>query len=289
MSNFIKAIEQEIRTRGLTNHTARSYIRHLRSFLNHAGKAPNQIQFSDLINFQHYIANELNYSPNYFNQCTSAISFYFKYIEQKEWDYSKLKRCKLQKLLPKVLKAEEILRILKAANNTRDRAILYLLYSAGLRVSDVRNLKIEDIDNKRMVLNIVRGKGNKDRVVALSPKALSALRVYWRSCCVKPENYLFPGHIPGNPLNRRSFNLIVTKAVKLSGITKRVTPHMFRHSFATHALENGADIRVIQHILGHANIETTTIYTHVSNRILQTMVNPLEVLLANEPKDVHHG
>lgn len=289
MSNFIQAIEQEIRTRGLSDLTARAYTRHVRNLLNKVGKSPQNITFEDLIKYQHFIANKLNYSFNYFNQCTAALVFFFKYIMDCEWNYSKLVHAKRHKLLPKVLNKDEILKLLQAANNPRDKAILYLFYSAGLRVSDVQHLKINDIDSKRMVIHLKQGKGNKDRVVGLSPKALDALRDYWKSCNVKPDNYIFPGHISGNPLDRRSYNLIITKVVKLAGITKRVTPHMLRHSFATHLLENGTDIRVIQHILGHANIETTTVYTSVSNLYLQKLVNPLETLIDESNQGVHHG
>jgi site-specific recombinase XerD len=174
-----------------------------------------------------------------------------------------IERPRKEKQLPEVLAKEEIIKIINSTNNIKHRCIVGLLYSSGLRRSELLNLTITDIDSKRMVVKINNAKGNKDRISILSPSILKDLRHYYKA--YQPKKYLFEGQ-KGNKYSVTSVLNIISAATKKAGILKRVTPHMLRHSFATHLLENGTDLRHIQLLLGHSSTKTTEIYTHVANR-----------------------
>jgi site-specific recombinase XerD len=182
--------------------------------------------------------------------------------------------------LPTVLSQEEVAQLIDSANNLLDYAMLMTLYATGMRRAELTRLKTEDIDSQRMIIHIRQGKGNRDRDVPLTPKLLKTLREYWR--WMKPRTYLFPGMV-GNwradkPLTPKCVWTAVQDAAKRAGIKKHVSPHTLRHSFATHLLENGADLRTIQLLLGHAELEATTVYLHLSRRHLQAVVNPVETM-----------
>jgi integrase/recombinase XerD len=178
-----------------------------------------------------------------------------------------------------VLSQEEVARLLEAAPGLKYKAALSVAYGAGLRVSEVANLKVSDIDSGRMMLRVEQGKGQRDRYVMLSPQLLELLREWWRAA--RPPVWLFPGQNPINPITPRQLNRAVTAAKDLAGISKRVSPHTLRHSFATHLLEQGVDIRVIQVLLGHAKLETTALYTRVAVNTVRDIKSPLERLGLN--------
>ena len=177
--------------------------------------------------------------------------------------------------LPKVLSQEEVKKIINATNNIKHRCIVGLLYSAGLRRQELLNLRIQDIDSKRMLVTIHQGKGKKDRITVLSEKVLEDLRLYFKEW--KPTHYLFEGK-PGEKYGRSSIGKIISRAASKSKISKVVTPHMLRHSFATHLLEAGTDLRYIQTLLGHTSSKTTEIYTQVSLGHMQSIKSPLDSL-----------
>jgi site-specific recombinase XerD len=183
---------------------------------------------------------------------------------------------------PVVLSEEEVARLLEAAPGLKYKAALSVAYGAGLRVSEVANLKVSDIDSQRMTLRVEQGKGQRDRYVMLSPQLLELLRDWWQAA--RPQVWLFPGQNPINPMTPRQLNRAVTAAKTLAGITKRVSPHTLRHSFATHLLEQGVDIRVIQVLLGHAKLETTALYTRVAVNTVRDIKSPLERLGVNLTK-----
>ena len=180
---------------------------------------------------------------------------------------------------PVVLSREEAARLLEAAPGLKYKAALSVAYGAGLRVSEVANLKVSDIDSERMTLRVEQGKGQRDRYVMLSPQLLELLRDWWRAA--RPQVWLFPGQNPINPITPRQLNRAVTAAKDLAGISKRVSPHTLRHSFATHLLEQDVDIRVIQVLLGHAKLETTALYTRVAGNTIRDIKSPLERLGVN--------
>jgi integrase/recombinase XerD len=180
---------------------------------------------------------------------------------------------------PVVLSQEEVARLLEAAPGLKVKAALSVAYGAGLRVSEVVALKVSDIDSERMTLRVERGKGQRDRYVMLSPQLLELLREWWRAA--RPQAWLFPGQNPINPMSARQLNRAVHAAKNLAGISKRVSTHTLRHSFATHLLEQGVDIRVIQVLLGHAKLETTALYTRVAVNTIRDVKSPLERLGLN--------
>ena len=178
--------------------------------------------------------------------------------------------------LPLILSQEEVARILTAPQHLKSRALLMTIYAAGLRRSEVARLRISDIDSARMTITVHQGKGQKDRVVMLSPILLETLRDYWR--CHKPKQWLFPGRNPDQPISGNDIFMVFRHAVRLAGISKTVCPHSLRHSFATHLLESGTDLRTIQILLGHRSLKTTSRYLHVSQQRVRATTSPLDHL-----------
>ncbi len=223
-----------------------------------------------------YILNLIkakNISISQQNQRINAIKFYYEKILGKEKQYYSLHRPKKEYKLPKVLSKNEMKRIFNSCNNIKHRCILMLIYSAGLRRSELIDLEIPDIDSERMVVNIRGAKGKKARISLLSENTLHLLRDYYIS--YKPKVYLFEGP-KGGKYSPTSIANILKKSARKSGITKNVTPHMLRHSFATHLLEQGTDLRYIQELLGHNSSKTTEIYTHVSKKAIDRIRNPID-------------
>lgn len=208
------------------------------------------------------------------------MKFYYEQVLKREKFFWEIPRPKKHIILPKVLSDAEIGRMFKAVTNLKHKAILFTAYSAGLRVSEVVNLKIKDIDTGRMTLFIENAKGKKDRVVNLSPLLLDVLRSYVKQAAPRPKVYLFESDVAGEPYSTRSAQIIFSEARKKAGINKTVSFHSLRHSFATHLLEKGVDIRYIKDILGHFNIKTTERYTHVSRRALVNIGSPLDDLFS---------
>jgi len=214
-------------------------------------------------------------SASYINQMINSIKFYYEVVMEMPNRFYSIERPIKRETLPKVISLEEVQGIINNTNNIKHRCIVSLLYSAGLRRSELLNLKLEDIDSKRMVINIKHGKGNKDRLSILSPTVLENLRIYYIKW--KPKDYLFEGQ-KGGRYSEQSVLQIIKKAAKKAGIIKNITPHMLRHSFATHLLENGTDIRYIQVLLGHSSTRTTEIYAQVATNQLKMIKSPIELL-----------
>jgi len=203
----------------------------------------------------------------------NALKFYYGSMLKKKFFYD-IKRPRKDKKLPVVLSKEEVAKILSYVDNLKHKAILMLVYSAGLRVGEVVKLKPENIDSKRMLIHIKGAKGRKDRYTLLSETTLNVLRQYWKK--YKPENWLFRGAKDGRYLSIRSVQKIFEQAYEKAGIRKEITIHGLRHSFATHLLEGGTDLRYIQELLGHKDSKTTKIYTHVSTKSLGKIRSPLD-------------
>lgn len=214
-----------------------------------------------------------NISSSQQNQRINAIKFFYEKILGKNKQYYDIYRPNQEKKLPKVLSKNEVKQLLNSCDNIKHRCILLLIYSAGLRRSELIDLKITDIDSSRMVININNAKGKKDRISLLSENALHLLRQYYKE--YKPEKYLFEG-TKGDKYSPTSIANILKNSAQKAGIHKRVTPHMLRHSFATHLLEQGTDLRYIQELLGHNSSKTTEIYTHVSKNAIDKIRNPAD-------------
>jgi integrase/recombinase XerD len=234
------------------------------------------INNQDVENFQKEYILKKNLSGSYQNQIVNAIKLYFKTIKHKHLELDKIYRPKKEKLLPNVLSKEEIKQILTSHTNLKHQTMLCLMYSCGLRRSELLNLKPMDIDSKRNLVMIRQGKGKKDRIAPLSVNVLEMLRNYYK--VYKPIYWLFEGRLPGSKYDERSLAEVLKQAVVKANIKKPVSLHWLRHSFATHLLESGTDLRYIQEILGHKSSKTTEIYTYVSTKSLQKIKSPFDDL-----------
>ncbi|ERI92174.1 site-specific recombinase, phage integrase family [Clostridiales bacterium oral taxon 876 str. F0540] len=214
------------------------------------------------------------------SQSISSIKFLFTVVLKRNINEVQLYRPKKDKKLPEVLSYQEVSKILEKTINLKHRAILFLVYSAGLRVGEVVNLKISDIDSDRMLIHVKQGKGKKDRYTVLSQIALDELRIYAKK--YRPEDWLFEGGDGKGHLTERSVQKIFDKACIAAGIKKDVSVHTLRHSFATHLLEGGTDLRYIQELLGHSSSKTTEIYTHVTEKSITQIQSPLDRLMAGK-------
>lgn len=264
-------------SRRYSQSTIETYTDALRTFLKfHDNKTLQEISNEDVIIFnnKYILANKL--SGSFQNQVVNAIKLFFRTIHGTTIDATLIHRPKREKVLPNVLSKEEIKAILEAPSNLKHKAMLSVIYSCGLRSGELIRLKPEHIDSKRNILIIKQSKGKKDRIAPLSPKTINLLRTYFTA--FKPKVYLFEGAKEGYPYDERSLQNVLKQSIAKTGIKKPVTLHWLRHSYATHLLENGTDLRYIQEILGHSSSKTTEIYTHVSTKSIQNIVSPFDFL-----------
>ncbi len=268
--------KQELKLRGYSQLTRKSYLSHMRHFLDHAGKDPREAGEEAIREYLLYMIDTKKVSRAHHDQAVSAIKFLYSHVLKQPAAIGAIPRPRRQRRLPVVLSREEVRRILKCVPNVKHRAALMLGYSAGLRIGEVVRLVPEDIDADRELIRVQQGKGRKDRYTTLSRIALEVLNCYIDA--VRPGRWLFPGQTPGSHLTTRSLGSVVQQARARAGIEKHVTFHTLRHSFATHLLEAGTDLRYIQMMLGHASPKTTQIYTHVSRRDLARIRSPLDDL-----------
>jgi len=269
-------LEKELKIRKYSRRTIKSYMRYNRDFLLFIGKKPEEVENEDIKKYLYHMVESKKVSTSTLNIIINALKFYYGEILKRKFIYE-VKRPKKDKKLPMVLSREEIKKILNAVSNIKHKAILTLMYSAGLRVGEVVKLKPEDIDSERKLIHIRGSKGRKDRYTILSDIALEILREYWKK--EKPRKWLFPSWNIDKHITTRTAQKIFKNACKKAGIKKDVTVHSLRHSFATHLLESGIDLRYIQEILGHKSSKTTEIYTHVSTKNLSAIKSPLDNIL----------
>jgi len=256
-------------------NTAKTYVQLFEKFINHYKQTElTSIDENDIRNYLKVLVKE-GRSASYLNQMINSIKFYYEIVLGMPNRFYSIERPTKKQQLPKVISLEEVQSIINNTNNIKHKCIVSLLYSAGLRRSELLNLKITDIDSKRMVITVRNGKGNKDRLTILSKAVLEDLRLYYKE--YKPTNYLFEGQ-KGNQYSPNSVIKIIKTASKKAGIIKNVTPHMLRHSFATHLLENGTDLRYIQVLLGHNSTRTTEVYTQVAINNIKAIKSPIELL-----------
>ena len=271
----------DMRMRKLEHKTQEAYIRAVCKLAAFLRRSPETATVEDLRRFQLQLVDQ-GTSPITLNATLTGLKFFFDVTLGRGELMAKMQTVKLPRTLPVVLSPQEVSRLIAAARNVKHQAALSVAYGAGLRASEVISLKVGDVDSQRMTLRVEQGKGAKDRYAMLSPVLLQRLRTWWRvghaQGKILPGGWLFPGLDPMDPLTARQLNRAVHDAAAAAGINKRVTTHSLRHSFATHLLERKVDIRVIQVLLGHKKLETTTIYAHVATDLLQEVIGPLEVL-----------
>ena len=271
----------DMRMRKLEPKTQDAYVRAVRKLAAFLGRSPDTATVEDLRSFQLHLV-DTGASPITLNATLTGLKFFFDITLGHGELMAKMQPVKVPRTLPVVLSPQEVSRLLGAARNVKHQAALSVAYGAGLRASEVIALKVGDVDSQRMTLRVEQGKGAKDRYAMLSPVLLQRLRTWWRighaQGKILPGGWLFPGMDPMDPLTSRQLNRAVHDAAEAAQIDKRVTTHTLRHSFATHLLERKVDIRVIQVLLGHKKLETTSIYTHVATALLQEVIGPLELL-----------
>ena len=269
-------LRRELLSRKYSYKTVKAYIYFNRDFLNFTRKLPSDINDSDIKDYLLYLAEEKQSATSTLNQAINALKFYYGTMLKKKFMYE-VKRPHKDKKLPVILSKEEVAKILSSMDNLKHKTLLMLVYSAGLRVGEVVKLKPEDIDSKRMLVFLKGSKGRKDRYTLLSESTLKTLREYWKQ--YKPLKWLFPGPDKERHTTIRTAQRVFEMACERAGVKKEVTIHSLRHSFATHLLENGIDLRYIQELLGHKSSKTTEIYTHVSTKDLARIKNPLDQIL----------
>lgn len=263
--------------KGYSEKTKKSYIGHLRRFLEYSDIKTKDLTKEHVEQYMFHLLQDKNNSHAFVNQTLSSLKIFYKEILNKGKILYDIPRPKKERKLPNILSEIEIKSILSGIKNLKHKAILYMVYSSGLRVSEVASLKVNDIDSKRMLVHIVQGKGRKDRYTMLSNATLNILREYAKA--YKPSDWLFPGGNKGEHITERTIQRVFKDACLNVKINKNVSLHALRHSFATHLLESGTDLRYIQELLGHKSSKTTEIYTHVSKTNLSNIKSPLDKIL----------
>lgn len=271
----LKFMDECLNLKGYSFKTRKTYIKHIRRFLSFVQKKFDLIDEQDIRKYILFLLDN-QVSHSYANQAISAAKFLFNDTLKQSREIETILRPKKENKLPSVLSFEEVKKILEALDNEKHKAILFLVYSSGLRVGEVVRLRLEDIDSKRMLIHVIQGKGRKDRYTLLSELALNQLRKYYS--LYKPEKWLFPGQNKEEFLTERTVERVFEKACTLAEIRKKVSVHTLRHSFATHLLEGGTDLRFIQELLGHSSSKTTEIYTHVTQKSISNIQSPLDRL-----------
>ena len=269
----------DMRLRKLADKTQSHYLRAVRQFSLFLGHSPDRATIEDLRRYQLHLVDQ-GISAISLNAAIAGLKFFFDVTLDHPQLMRKMQSVRIPRTLPVVLSREEVARLIEAAGNIKYQTALSLAYGTGLRAGEVVALKVGDIDSQRMTLRVERGKGQKDRYAMLSPVLLERLRVWWRVARAQGKmldgGWLFPGMNPVDSLSTRQLNRAIHAAAEAAHIDKRVSMHTLRHSFATHLLEQKVDIRVIQVLLGHKKLETTSIYTHVATDLLREVIGPLE-------------
>ncbi len=272
---------EDMRVRNFSVKTIAIYVAAVAKFAQFFHRSPDLLGPEEIRAYQVHLVQEKKVSWSAFNIAVSALKFLYAVSLARDWAVQKIPYAKKPKTKPVILSMEEVCTFFEAFSNLKYRILVMIAYATGLRHSEVLHLRVSDIDSKRMMIRVESGKGNKDRYVPLSPTLLTWLRAYWK--IARPASYLFPGKVPGMPLTRESVCRAIGRARRASGISKAVNLRMLRHSFATHLLDSGTNIRIIQALLGHRSLNTTAIYTPVSSATIHATQSPLESL-ANLPE-----
>jgi len=273
----LKQFEYYLQSKRYRANTIKSYKDALLSFLKFWSEKPiSELDVQDLLVYNNEYIIKHKLSASYQSQIVNAIKLYFATVQGSKMDLLQVHRPKVPKKNPNVLSKEEIKRLLTSMINIKHKTMLTLTYACGLRCGEVLNLKLNEIDSNRLVIYIKDAKGGKDRMVPISLKLVEELRDYYIK--YKPKTYLFEGITKGEKYDERSFQSVLKQGIKHAGINKPVTLHWLRHSYATHLLDSGTDLRFIQELLGHKSSRTTEIYTHVSTRELKNIISPFDTL-----------
>ncbi|MBI1788119.1 MAG: site-specific integrase [Acidobacteria bacterium] len=277
MSPLRQRMAEDMRRRNFSTETQRAYVHYIAEYAKYFGVSPDQLGPEAIREYQLHLSDERKMSPESVNCFTSAAKFLYLQTLELPWSHAYFQRSRVPERLPVVLSAAEVSQFFEAIGILKHRAALMTCYGAGLRISEAVSLKMADIDSQRMVLRVEQGKGAKDRYTGLSTRLLTVLREYWRQQR-PPDPWLFPAIKTHKHISPATLQQVCREAAHLAGLDKRITAHTLRHSFATHLLENGEDIRVIQVLLGHRRIDTTARYTSVTMGKIAATTSPLDRL-----------
>jgi integrase/recombinase XerD len=279
----------ELRLRNYADTTVERYLDSVKSFARYFHSSPDRLGREQIRDYLLHLVKDRNAAPNTVQIHRAALRFLYVKTLGRQWFDEQVARTRRRPGLPTVLSAEEITRILDRTTNVKHWTMIATFYATGLRCNELRNLKVSDLDSRRMVIHVRIAKGGVPRDIGLSPILLERLKIYWRQ--LRPKDWLFPSAMrPDQRLELKSIRVAISTAARRAGIERRVSPHVFRHSCATHLLEAGADLRTIQVLLGHADIQTTARYLRVSTKRIQALPSPLDALTLkplgnNEGKD----
>ena len=258
---------EDLKIRNYSPRTIENYVRYVKQFASYFGKSPELLGLPHVREYQLFLLEEKRVAWPTYNGSVCALKFLYQKTLQVDWKVTKIPFAKQPKRLPVVMSVEEVRRLLGAVKNLKHRTVAETMYATGVRLAEALNLRVRDIDSSRKLIRIEQGKGRKDRYVTLSPTLLDRLREYWKIS--RPADVLFPGQWPDKPLSRKVIQHAVVRARKVAQIRKPVTSHTLRHSFATHLLERGVDLRTIQILLGHRSLKTTAVYLHITSERLR--------------------
>jgi site-specific recombinase XerD len=276
MTALRRRMIEDMTLRNFASRTIEVYVERVVTFARYFHTSPSRLGPEHIRGYLLHLIQERHVSWSYYNQARCALQFLYRVTLGQQWVVDDVVCPKQPRKLPVVLSLREVAQFLGAITQLKHRALLMTAYAAGLRVSEVIRLRVADIDSQRMVLRIRQAKGQKDRFVVLSPRLLKLLRQYWKT--IRPSDYLFPGARPDQPLTSGSVHRVCRAARQRCGLNKHVTVHTLRHSFATHLLEDGTDLRTIQILLGHRSLSTTARYLHVATAALRSTRSPLDRL-----------
>jgi integrase/recombinase XerD len=286
-----KMMLEELQRRNYSQATVTTYVSAVEDFATHFDRRPDLLGPEQIRTYQAYLFEEKDLAAKTVAQRTAALRFFFTKTLKRPYAIEEIPYPKIPRRLPSVLSQDEVAHLIDGASNLAHRTMLMTLYSTGMRRAELCHRLVDDIDSERMMIHIHLGKGGRDRDVPLSPKLLETLREYWR--WMRPKTYLFPGMVKGEradvPITGKAVLYACREAAKRAGINKPVGPHTLRHSYATHLLEAGADLRTIQVLLGHADLKDTAVYLHLSQRHLRATGSPLDAITISSLGEVRRS
>lgn len=284
MTPLRQKMTEALELRGVSPKTLKLYVDCVARFARHYGQSPEKLGRDEVRNYLLYLIHDRKAAWGTYKQALAALRFLYRWVLEQGDLVEDIRAPRPERRLPVVLSFEEVHRFFAALPSFKHRTLLMFAYAAGLRVSEAARVRVSDIDSQRMVIRVVQGKRKKDRYTILSPLLLEMLRHYWWAA--RPKDYLFPGRGKSGYVTNSTVQRACLEAQATAGLAKEVTPHTLRHSFATHLLEAGTDLRVIQSLLGHSSPRTTALYTHVSTKLISQTKSPLDLLVANHPTTV---
>jgi integrase/recombinase XerD len=277
MGKLHDRMQEDLLLKAYSPHTQRAYLSCARHFARHYLRSPEEMGEQEIRGFLLHLARDRQASPATLSMYVNALKFLYNVTLKRPEAVKGISHPKRPKTLPVILGPEEVLRILAAIRSVKYKAIIATAYAAGLRISEVCGLRLADIDSQRMRIHVREGKGKKDRLVMLGESLLALLRQYYQEVR-PPGEYLFSGQKPQRPISTTAVRKVLRKVIRETGLAKKVTMHTLRHCFATHLLEAGTDTRILQVLLGHSSIRTTLRYTHITDRLVQKLVSPLDII-----------